>query len=183
MTDVTANTATAHPGMPAHGHAGHAHDPMVAHHFDDAHQQHDATELGMWTFLAQEVLFFGGLFLAYLLYRFKFETAFAEASSHLNKPLGALNTAVLLCSSLTMAIAVHHARHDDKKRLFWYLIATLILGATFLVVKGFEWTADYREHLVPGQFFGFDYSEYMKGRAPDTLGPSTFKCSCFCISP
>lgn len=146
-----------------HGHGGNGHGHgLVAHHFDDAQQQHDAVELGMWTFLAQEVLFFGGLFLVYLLYRFQYPEAFAEGSEHLNKWLGTLNTAVLLGSSLTMALAVHAGKHDDKKGLFRFLTATLLLGAVFLLVKAFEWTADYREHLVPGQFFGFNYSEFLE---------------------
>src|SRR5438477_4929712 len=103
--------------MPPEDHgAGHG-SGLVAHHFDDAQQQHDAVELGMWAFLAQEVLFFGGLFLAYLLYRFQYPEAFAEGSGHLNKWLGCGNTLVLLTSSLTMALAVHSAKHDDKKWL------------------------------------------------------------------
>jgi cytochrome c oxidase subunit 3 len=150
-----------------HGH-GHGHaSGLVAHHFDDVEQQHDAVELGMWAFLAQEVLFFGGLFLAYLLYRFQYPEAFAEGSSHLNKLFGSINTFVLLSSSLTMALAVHAAKLDDKKGLYRFLVATLILGAIFLIIKGFEWTADYHEHLVPGQFFGYDYSEYLNGRTPE----------------
>jgi cytochrome c oxidase subunit 3 len=168
LSDVTASNISADAASP-HGHGGHDdhHGGLVAHHFDDAEQQHDATELGMWTFLAQEVLFFGGLFLAYLLYRFQFPEAFAEGSEHLNKWLGGANTMVLLTSSLTMALAVHAAKHDDKKGLARYLTATMALGAVFLIVKGFEWTHDYNEHLVPGRFFGWDYSEFLKGRAPD----------------
>ncbi len=164
MSDVTTQNIAADAG---HGHDhGHA-SGIVAHHFDDAEQQHDAVELGMWTFLAQEVLFFGGLFLAYLLYRFQNPENFAEASGHLNKWLGMANTLVLLTSSLTMALAVHAAKHDDKKKLFQFLAATLVLGTIFLVVKGFEWTADYHEHLVPGPFFGFDYTEFLHGRNPE----------------
>lgn len=174
MTDVSANLGHIAPDAqpPAdHGaghdsHGGHGHG-LVAHHFDDAKQQHDAVELGMWAFLAQEVLFFGGLFLAYLLYRFQYPEAFAEGSEHLNKSMGAINTFVLLSSSLTMALAVHAAKVNDKKALFKFLAATLVLGGVFLVVKGFEWTADYREHLVPSRFFGFDYTEFLKGRTPE----------------
>src|SRR5437773_9744441 len=110
-----------------HG-AGHG-SGLVAHHFDDAQQQHDAVELGMWAFLAQEVLFFGGLFLAYLLYRFQYPEAFAEGSEHLNLTLGAVNTFVLLSSSLTMALAVHAAKVNDQKGLYRFLTATLTLGA------------------------------------------------------
>ena len=177
MTDVSANLGNVAPDAqppvdrgaaheshgPGHGHG----DGLVAHHFDDAQQQHDAIELGMWAFLAQEVLFFGGLFLAYLLYRFQYPEAFAEGSEHLYKSYGAVNTFVLLTSSLTMALAVHAAKVNDKKALFRYLTATLVLGAMFLGVKAVEWTIDYREHLIPGRFFGFDYSEYLHGRTPE----------------
>jgi cytochrome c oxidase subunit III len=152
----------------AHGPSTTAHDEhgLVAHHFDDAQQQHDAVELGMWSFLAQEVLFFGGLFLAYLLYRFQYPEEFAEGSTHLNKWLGCANTMVLLGSSFTMALAVHAAKHDDKKGLFRYLTLTLVLGTIFLVVKYFEWSHDYHLHLIPGSFFGWDYSHYLHGRDP-----------------
>ena len=165
MTDVTAHNVAPDAMPPADHGAGHG-SGLVAHHFDDAQQQHDAVELGMWTFLAQEVLFFGGLFLAYLLYRFQYPEAFAEGSEHLNKLLGAVNTFVLLSSSLTMALAVHAAKHDDKKGLAQFLTATLILGAVFLIVKGFEWHKDYVEHLIPGRVFGWDYAEYLNGRSP-----------------
>ncbi|HEX3356515.1 MAG TPA: cytochrome c oxidase subunit 3 family protein [Tepidisphaeraceae bacterium] len=162
MTDVHATISAAdHTHDEEHTHG------LVAHHFDDAQQQHDAIELGMWAFLAQEVLFFGGLFLAYLLYRFKYEDAFAEGSHELYLSLGTVNTAVLLTSSLTMALAVYAAKIDNKKSLFRYLLLTIILGLVFMGIKGVEWTLDYREHLVPGQFFGFDYSEHLAGRSPE----------------
>jgi cytochrome c oxidase subunit III len=160
LTDVTAQDIAADAHTPVDHGAGHG-SGLVAHHFDDAQQQHDAAELGMWTFLAQEVLFFGGLFLAYLLYRFQYPDAFAEGSGHLNKWLGCANTMVLLSSSFTMALAVHYAKLDNKKRLAQLLTATLVLGAIFLIVKGFEWHADYVEHLIPGRVFGWDYSEHL----------------------
>jgi cytochrome c oxidase subunit III len=131
-----------------------AHEAL-AHHFDDLEQQRDSAELGMWLFLSTEVLFFGGLFLAYTLYRMGTtsgepnEKAFADASADLNLTLGTINTVVLLTSSLTMALAVHAAQAAHRKNLVRLLDLTIVLGAAFLVIKGFEWHADYVENLIP----------------------------------
>jgi cytochrome c oxidase subunit III len=122
---------------------------VLAHHFDDLDQQRDSAELGMWLFLVTEVLFFGGLFLAYSLYRTANEQAFADASASLNLPLGTINTVVLLTSSLTMALAVHAARMSQRKNLVRLLDLTIVLGTAFLVIKGFEWHADYVEDMIP----------------------------------
>lgn len=146
----------------AHGHA-HAHGGAhgdsevptrgpVAHQFDDADQQHEAAILGMWSFLATEVLFFGGLFTAYVVYRTMHSVQFTLASHHMNVPLGALNTAVLLVSSLLVALAVREAQLGHPRAVIRYLIGTIALGLVFLIVKAFEWHADWEEHLVP--FFG-----------------------------
>ena len=89
---------------------------IVAHQFDDAAQQHESSTLGMWVFLATEIMFFGGLFTGYTIYRATHAAAFAAASQHLEMPLGALNTAVLLTSSLTMALAVHGAQVGERRR-------------------------------------------------------------------
>lgn len=126
-------------------------DP-VAHHFDDAPQQHEAAVLGMWSFLATEVLFFGGLFTAYTVYRAGYRTQFTLASHHLNVWLGALNTGVLLVSSLLVALAVRDARLGRPKNVVPCLIGTIILGLIFLGIKAVEWSTDWYEHLVP--FFG-----------------------------
>jgi cytochrome c oxidase subunit III len=123
--------------------------PALAHHFDDLDQQKASAELGMWLFLATEVLFFGALFLAYTLYRTQNEQAFADASASLNLPLGTLNTVVLLTSSLTMALAVHAAQTSNRKNLVRLLIATIVLGTVFLAIKGVEWHEDYVEDLIP----------------------------------
>lgn len=133
--------------------------PNLAHHFDDAAQQHDSALLGMWGFLATEVLFFGGLFAAYTVYRTTHFPGFAAASRHLNVILGAVNTAVLLTSSLTMALAVRSAQLRQKRPVVLLLAATAVLGTAFLVVKGFEWAADYREGLIPGSHFHFEPPE------------------------
>ncbi|MBI3942990.1 MAG: cytochrome c oxidase subunit 3 family protein, partial [Chloroflexi bacterium] len=112
--------------------------------------------LGMWVFLATEVLFFGGLFMAYIAYRFLYPNAFAEGSRHLNVWLGSTNTAVLLCSSLTMALAVHSVRVDNRKLLVIFLLATMLLGILFLGIKAIEYYVDYQEHLIPALNFSVE---------------------------
>lgn len=129
--------------------------PYVAHHFDDAEQQHDASTLGMWFFLAQEVMFFGGLFTAYVVYRTAFPEAFHAGSHELDISLGAFNTLVLLTSSLTMALSVHAAQVSKRGMLIVNLILTLILGFVFLGVKVVEYAAKFEHHLVPGPHFQF----------------------------
>jgi cytochrome c oxidase subunit 3 len=125
----------------------------VRHHFANAEQQMDASTLGMWTFLITEVLFFGGMFAAYAVYREMYPAAFAATSEFMNVEIGAANTAVLICSSLTMAMAVRAAQLSKRGDLIKYLIGTLVFGMTFLVVKGFEYHAKYVEHLIPGPNF------------------------------
>jgi cytochrome c oxidase subunit III len=122
---------------------------LVPHHFENLEQQADATVLGMWVFLASEILFFGGLFMAYTVYRSTHDSAFGEACQKLNAVLGAVNTAVLLTSSLTMALAVHAARIGRRQGVQLYLAATLVLGSGFLVIKAYEWYSEYSEALVP----------------------------------
>ena len=127
----------------------------LAHQFDDIEQQREAGTLGMWAFLITEILFFGGMFMAYVLYRTKFPESFAAASAHLNWRLGAANTAVLIISSLTMALAVYYSQTGDRKKLMLFLVLTMILGATFLGVKAYEYYTKWVDHLIPG--FGFDW--------------------------
>jgi cytochrome c oxidase subunit 3 len=128
--------------------------PALAHHFDSLAQQQEAQILGMWMFLASELLFFGGLFTCYTVARWAYPEAFAYASGHLVLWLGTLNTAVLLASSLTMALAVRAAQTGQQPLLRLFLVLTMALGTAFLVVKGIEYYFDYREHLIPGS--GFD---------------------------
>lgn len=126
-----------------------------AHQFEDLEQQHDAARLGMWIFLATEILFFGGMFTAYTIYRSLHLDAFITGSHLLEVQFGATNTAVLICSSLTMALAIRSAQTGKSRGtiIFW-LILTMILGATFLGLKfRFEWYHDYVEHIVPGAGF------------------------------
>ena len=128
-------------------------EPALLSHFDDLQQQDDSTKLGMWTFLATEVMFFGGMFLAYILYRWKFHSGFAEGSNALIMYAGFINTGVLLVSSLTMAIAVDEAKLGRPKSVVRFLLITMVLGSIFLGVKAFEYTTDYFEHLIPGLGF------------------------------
>jgi cytochrome c oxidase subunit 3 len=126
---------------------------MVAEQFEDAEQQQETAKLGMWTFLATEVLFFGGLFLAYAVYRHAYPAGFAAGARETNVFFGTLNTAILLTSSLTMALAVHSATLSKTRATSLFLVLTLIFAAGFLVVKGFEYHEDFEKHLVPGAHF------------------------------
>lgn len=134
------------------------HRDMVAHQFDTIEQQRDSSYVGMWIFLATEVMFLGGLFAAYSVYRYAYAGAFHEASQHLYAALGAINTAVLLCSSLTMALAVRAAQRGKRGQLIGFLIATLLLGLVFLGIKGTEYYLEYQEQLVPLRGFGFHFA-------------------------
>ena len=126
---------------------------FVAEQFDDIEQQRDAAKLGMWIFLASEVLFFGGLFLSYTIYRFTYGHVFMETSRRLDVLLGGTNTAVLLVSSLLMAFAVRAAQLDQRRALVRLLLGTALLGCVFMSIKMVEYHKDYVEHLVPGTHF------------------------------
>jgi cytochrome c oxidase subunit 3 len=125
------------------------HHPLLAHHFDDMAQQKECATLGMWLFLATEVLLFGGVFTAYIIYRRMYYPAWTEGSDRLNVLLGTLNTVILLTSSFFVVMAVHAAHHGNNKGIVRWLLATIVLGLSFLVVKGFEYHADYVEGLIP----------------------------------
>jgi cytochrome c oxidase subunit 3 len=138
------------------------HHPALQHQFTDLRQQKEAVTLGMWVFIAQEVLFFGGLFAAYAVYRNQFPAAFSAGSHHLSWKLGFANTLVLILSSLTMAMAVHSAAIGKKSRIVGFLLATVLLGSVFLGVKYFEYgekirpcfgDGPYTGCLVPGERF------------------------------
>ena len=130
-----------------------AHHPRLAHHFDDMEQQREAGTLGMWLFLVTEIMFFGGMFLAYTLFRSRYSAEFALASHELDIRLGGINTAVLIASSLTMAMAVWASQSGRKKALIGFLVLTMVLGAAFLGVKYFEYAAKFEHHLFPGSSF------------------------------
>jgi cytochrome c oxidase subunit 3 len=128
----------------------------VAHQFDDPVQQHESVELGMWLFLATEVMFFGGVFTAYVGYRSLYPEAFGHASNHLDVRLGSINTAVLICSSLTMALAVRAAELGRRgATIAGWLVATMGLGTTFLAIKGYEYWHKFHEGMVPGPLFTY----------------------------
>jgi cytochrome c oxidase subunit 3 len=131
--------------------------PALAHQFDTLEQQHEARTLGMWMFLASELMFFGGIFLGYLYARYSHPEAFALGSAELKIPLGALNTIILLTSSLTMALAVHAAQTDRRQQLVLFLGLTLALGTAFLGIKFFEYAEEYYKELIPGP--GFRYAD------------------------
>jgi cytochrome c oxidase subunit III len=133
------------------------HHPELLHHFAEPQQQRDAASLGMWIFLATEVMFFGGLFCAYLIYRRLYFGDFGAASKSIDATLGATNTAVLICSSLTVVLAVWAAQIALRKLLIGSLIVTMLLGMVFLGIKGKEYKDKFEEHHVPGASFSFDH--------------------------
>jgi cytochrome c oxidase subunit III len=126
---------------------------MLAHHFEDLEQQHQSATLGMWTFLATEVMFFGGLFAAFCVYRFTDPSAFALACRQLDILMGTINTFVLLTSSLTMALAVRAGQTGDRKEQIRYVLATMVLATVFLGIKASEYYEEYEKNLVPGAGF------------------------------
>ncbi len=128
-------------------------ETALAEQFEEMPQQKEAATLGMWTFLATEVLFFGAMFMGYVTYRQAYPAAFAAASHHTNVLYGTINTAILLTSSLTMALAVHAAQANKPKHAFRFLGVTVLLGLCFLAIKGLEYHADLDEHLWPGPHF------------------------------
>ncbi len=129
------------------------HHPALQHHFHSMAQQLEASILGMWVFLVTEVMFFGGMFMAYILYRNMYPDAWLAGSHELNEVLGGINTLVLICSSLSMAMAVRMAQVGNRKWLINNLVLTMVFGTTFLVVKYFEYAAKFEHHLVPGPHF------------------------------
>ncbi|MCC7422761.1 MAG: cytochrome c oxidase subunit 3 family protein [Planctomycetaceae bacterium] len=151
------------------------HTPAMAHHatsaknplaiqFDNLEQQRFAASLGMWSFLATEILFFGGAFLGYAVYRNWYPHAWAEASRQLDLTWGTINTAVLLGSSLTMALAVDEARQGKSRGIAFFLMLTMVFGTAFLGIKAYEYWHKWHEHLIPGTSFVWSN--------PATIGPA-----------
>ena len=140
-------------GQGAHGHHGRR---SPAHQFDTMEQQKESSTLGMWLFLVTEIMFFGGLFLAYVIYRSAYPEAFAAASHTLDVKLGAFNTAVLIGSSLTMVLAVWAAQVNWRKGIVLFLLLTIVLGSVFLGVKAVEYHDKFVHHHVPGANFEWD---------------------------
>ena len=134
-------------------------DPILLHQFVALEQQHESTLLGMWGFLATEIMFFGGLFLGYTVYRTLHPEAFIAASRKLNVTLGGINTAVLLSSSLSMALAVRASQLRQRTWTVGFLVATIVLGIAFLSIKGTEYYQEYHEHLIPALNFTWKGSD------------------------
>jgi cytochrome c oxidase subunit 3 len=156
-----------------HGHGGHAdaaHHPFHQHHFTTMEQQFDTAKIGMWLFLATEVLLFGGLFVGFGMMQGRYPREFVEAHEHLQRPYGAFNTIVLLVSSWTMVMAVHAASTSQQKKLVRYLWLTILCAAMFMGVKYIEYSHKYHEGLLPGQFYAHGALDAVKG----TYGQATF---------
>lgn len=141
-----------------------AHPPGLAHHFESFEQQREASFFGMWVFLITEIMFFGGLFAAYVVYRSAHQEAFEIGSRLLDIRWGAFNTAVLIGSSLTMALSVWSAQTARRKALVFFLLATIVLGSVFLGVKAIEYSHKFHEHLIPGPAFAMN--EFPAEHAP-----------------
>lgn len=144
-----------HPGHDGEETHDEHHHPFLQHHFEDLGQQHEASTLGMWFFVAQEILFFGGLFCCYFIYREMYPLAWKAGSHHQNWQIGAVNTIVLIGSSLTMALAVWGAQGAKRKFTTLMLVLTLILGGIFVGVKGYEYAEHIHEGLFPGSMFTY----------------------------
>jgi cytochrome c oxidase subunit 3 len=125
-------------------------------HFADMEQQRETATLGMWLFLVTEIMFFGGMFAAYLIYRTSYFAAWRAGSEHMNFWYGTINTIVLICSSLTVALAVHAAQLGNRKTLVWLLIATILFGGVFMGIKVVEYHEHWVRHEFPGPTFHFD---------------------------
>ncbi|MEO7539969.1 MAG: cytochrome c oxidase subunit 3 [Pyrinomonadaceae bacterium] len=127
----------------------HHHPPGLQHQFEDMGQQEESVSIGMWMFLVQEIMFFGGLFTAYLVFRSKYPMAFAAGSNHLDAFWGGLNTIVLIVSSLTMALTVYYAQKGNRNVQVILILLTMFFGSVFLGVKAIEYTDKYNHGLVP----------------------------------
>ncbi len=144
------------------------HHPRLVHHFESMEQQREAGTLGMWWFLLTEIMFFGGMFLAYTIYRHLYFDAFAAGSNVLSIWWGAFNTAVLIASSLTMALAVYHAQMGNSKKIVFFLLFTVVLGLVFLRVKYIEYSDKFEEHVFPAGDFRWPLAEHPT--APSNVG-------------
>jgi cytochrome c oxidase subunit III len=139
-----------HRRLPVTDGEAHAQHAALAHQFQDLDQQQEADALGIWIFLVTEIMFFGGLFASYAIYRWLYFAAFQGGSHILDISLGATNTVVLLASSLTMALSVRSAQTGNRRATIAFLVATLILGGIFLGIKADEYDQKFVEHVVPG---------------------------------
>ena len=156
----------------------HEHAPHLQHHFDTPEQQFDAGKLGIWLFLATEILLFGGLFCAYAIYRANHPEIFVYAHQFLDKVLGGTNTVVLLCSSLTMAWAVRASQLGQRKLLIVLLSLTLLGGFGFMGIKAVEYEQKWKHGLLPGTHFApHEEGEATPAATPPTAPSATIKPS------
>src|ERR1051325_917731 len=156
-----------------HAHGGHdehgEHNPYHQHHFTTMEQQFDTSKIGMWLFLATEVLLFGGLFVGFGMMQARYPREFVEAHEHLVRWQGALNTVVLLVSSFTMVMAVQSAKNNKKDKTVVFLALTILCACIFLVVKYFEYAHKFEEGWLPGRFYS-----YKEDAIPGSHGYATF---------
>src|SRR5215831_19513771 len=178
MTDTTADAVSGHGHGGGHGHeqdAVHAANPHLAHHFDTPLQQFEAGKFGIWLFLVTEILFFSGLFCAYTIYRTLDPDVFEWGHYFLDTKLGALNTSVLLFSSLTAAWAVRNAQLRQHRGLVINIVLTLLCASTFMVVKYSEYSHKFHAGLLPGKYFqpteeAWEMPAYEKKNGPPPEG-------------
>jgi len=133
----------------------HEHPAHLAHHFSEASQQSESAKLGMWIFLLTEVLLFGGLFVAYTVFRVLNPDMFYNAHKHLDVTMGTLNTIVLITSSLTMALAIRSIQLNDRNNSIRLLVTTFVLAGVFLVVKYFEYSHKFHLGQLPGKYYTY----------------------------
>lgn len=152
----------------------HEHSSIVAHHFDSAEQQEASAKLGMWVFLATELLMFSGLFLAYGITRYLYPEMVLYAHKHLSIPMGSVNTVVLITSSFTMALAVRASKMGRQSQTTGMLAATVLLGAVFMVIKYFEYKAKIMHGMLPGVFYTAGYEGANVTATGAAGGPHTF---------
>ena len=129
---------------------------VIPHHFDNAEQAYQSSKLGFWLFLVSEILLFGGLFVAYIVFRSLYPDMFHEASGELNRIMGGINTIVLICSSFTMAMGVNRVQHNDPKKAVMFLAITIAFAAIFMVIKYFEYSHKIHLGLLPAGFYHYD---------------------------
>ncbi len=155
-----------------HGeHGEHLVLPQHRHHFETEEQQREAGSFGMWLFLLTEIMFFGGLFFSYLLYRNWYNPAFVAASNQLSVPLGAVNTVILIASGFFMALGVWAAEVRNRKLLVIFLVLTTLFGVAFLGVKTVEYKEKFEKHHIPGA--SFDVSEFINPPVDAKTGKAT----------
>lgn len=148
----------------AHGSETHGDQPHLEHQYNDLPQQQESTMLGMWLFLATEIMFFGGLVCSYIIFRASYRDAFEDAGHHLDVILGAVNTVVLLTSSLTMALAVRASQLGKIKQCVYLMIATMVFGCAFLGVKYVEYTSKYEHGLFPGLHWDWEHAQELHAK-------------------